>query len=80
MTQHPFDHEFSEQEAAKLNAEQERTDAEELTDEEMEQVAGGLSITWPITKGWHEAGEGGITKTKGEEGGISKVILEAGNS
>lgn len=62
MTQHPFDREFSEQEAAKLNLEQEQTEAEEeLTDEDVDQVAGGISITRPITKA---IGEEGGTATK----------------
>lgn len=42
MTQHPFDREFSEQKAAKLNAEQEPSAELELTDEEANQVAGGI--------------------------------------
>jgi len=77
MTQHPFEREFSEQEAAKLNAEQEQTDAEqELTDEDMEQVAGG-SIAVP-TRGIGEEG-GRLTLGLGEGGGgISKIWLEAG--
>lgn len=69
MTQHPFEREFSEQEAAKLNAEQEQTDAEqELTDEEVEQVAGGSkAITLPFQAPIGEEG-----------GGISKIWVEAG--
>ncbi|WP_414581490.1 hypothetical protein [Scytonema sp. PCC 10023] len=77
MTQHPFEREFSEQEAAKLNAEQEQTEAEqELTDEDMEQVAGGsIPIT---TKGIGEEG-GRPTLGVGEQGGgISKIWVEAG--
>lgn len=72
MTQHPFNREFSEQEAAKLNIEQEPTDEQELTDEDAEQVAGGIlppSITKPITLAIGEDG-----------GGISKALIEAGNS
>ncbi len=69
MTQHPFEREFTEQEVAKLNPEQEPKDTEqELTDEDTDQVAGGIIVT-PPTKG---LGEGG--------GGISKVIVEAGIS
>lgn len=64
MTQHPFDREFSEQEAAKLNAEQEQTGAEaELTDEDADQVAGGIIITSPITKAIGEEG-GGISMAR----------------
>ncbi|NMG07793.1 hypothetical protein [Brasilonema sp. UFV-L1] len=66
MTQHPFEHELSEQKAAKLNAEQEPKDTEqELTDEDTDQVAGG-SIA--ITKGINEGG-GHLTWGIGEQGG-----------
>ena len=42
MTQHPFDREYSEQEAQKLNSESTAPANEnELTDEEAEDVAGG---------------------------------------
>ncbi len=75
MTQHPFDREFSEQEAAKLNAEQEQIDAEqELTENDLEEVAGGIL---PIpTKGLYE---GGITKAAWETGGTSKPFVESGD-
>lgn len=74
MTQHPFDRQFSEQEAAKLNAEQEQKEAEpELTDEDMEEVAGGSSIT---TRGRYEEGGNPITwcgtpPRIGEQGGFN---------
>lgn len=75
MTQHPFDREFSEQEAAKLNAEQQTNANDELTDEETQQVAGGLRI---ITDGINE---GGITKAVWETGGgASKPFVEAGTT
>ena len=76
MTQHPFEREFSEQEAAKLNTEQEQTEAEqELTDEDMEQVAGGSTLT---TLAIGEEG-GRPTWVVGEQGGgISKIWVEAG--
>jgi hypothetical protein len=76
MTQHPFDREFSEQEAAKLNTEQEQIQAEqELTDNDLEEVAGGLRPI--ITKG---IDEGGITKATWETGGTSNPFLEAGTT
>lgn len=84
MTQHPFNREFSEQEAAQLNGEQEPIDTEqELTDEDAEQVAGGI-IPSSITAGIGEGG--GIippfpTKGMGEDGGgISSALIEAGIS
>lgn len=74
MTQHPFEREFSEQDAAKLNAEQEQIDAEqEFTDNDLEEVAGGIR---PIpTRGLHE---GGITKAAWETGGASQPFVESG--
>ena len=76
MTQHPFDREFSEQEAAKLNAEKEQIEAEqELTDNDLEEVAGGILTIAAL--GY----EGGITARLLEVGGpISKKILETGGS
>lgn len=74
MTQHPFDREFSEQEAAKFNAEQQNHSDDELTDEDTEQVAGGFR---PITLGINE---GGITAGILETGGSSKPILESGTT
>lgn len=72
MTQHPFEREFSEQEAAKLNAEQDPTAELELTDEDADQVAGGI-LPPSITKA--------ITMAIGEEGGgISVPMLESGIS
>ena len=73
MTPHPFENEFSEQEAAKIKAEQESANYEqELTDEDMEQVAGGskLPITDRITWGLNETGEGGISQAIIETGGL----------
>jgi hypothetical protein len=74
MTQHPFDREFSEEDAAQLNAEQEQTKFEdELTEEDLEEVAGGI----PITRGINEGGfptwginEGGTTKAAWEDGNL----------
>ena len=43
MTQHPFEREYSEQEAQKLNSESTApANEDELTDEESEDVAGGI--------------------------------------
>jgi hypothetical protein len=73
MTQHPFDREFSEEEAAKLNAEQKQTDSgDELNEDELEGIAGGI---WPgLTDGINEGGA-----TKGIfEGGITAGIMEGG--
>lgn len=71
MTQHPFDREFSEQETAKLNAEQEQTDAEELTDEDVEQVAGGSTFTMAIgEEGGKPITRCGTPPRTGEEGGF----------
>ena len=43
MTQHPFDREYSEQEAQKLNSESTApVNENEFTDEEAEDVAGGI--------------------------------------
>ena len=71
MTQHPFEREFSEEEVASLNAQQEQKQSEEkqtdidqeLTDEDAEQIAGG-SLTIKI----RENG-GGLTKARWEAGG-----------
>lgn len=72
MTQHPFDREFSEQEAAKSNAEQQTDADDELSDEETEQVAGGSTFT---TLAIGEEGGKPITRCgtpprTGEEGGF----------
>lgn len=71
MTQHPFDREYSEQEAKKLNSESTSPkNEEELKEEEAEDVAGGC-LPCP-TLG---VGEDGFPKDKvttlaiGEEGG-----------
>jgi hypothetical protein len=60
MTQHPFEREFSEEEAAKLNAEQEQANAgDELNEDELEEVAGGSGIgiiPGHLTKGINEGG------------------------
>jgi hypothetical protein len=61
MTQHPFEREFSEEEAAKLNAEQKQTDSgDELNEDELEEIAGGIA-TFGINEGGITAGimEGG---------------------
>ena len=43
MTQHPFEREYSEQEAQKLNSESTASaNEDELTDQEAEDVAGGI--------------------------------------
>ena len=49
MTRHPFDREYSEQEAQKLNSESTApANEDELTDEESEDVAGGkIPLTSP---------------------------------
>ena len=76
MTQHPFDREYSEQEAQKLNSESNApANEDELTDEEAEDVAGGGCIPSPKfpTKAKFENGFPGkpifTTKAIGEEGG-----------
>jgi hypothetical protein len=75
MTQHPFDREFSEEEAAKLNAEQKQTDSgDELNEDELEEVAGGVI---PITDGINEGG--GFPTFGINEGGVSKAAWENGN-
>ena len=74
MTQHPFDREYSEQEAQKLNSESTTpANEDELTDEEAEDVAGGGCIPIP-TKAKLENGFPGkdpilTTQALGEEGG-----------
>ena len=77
MTQHPFEREYSEQEAQKLNSESTTpANEDELTDEEAENVAGGGgcgSIPFP-TKAKFENGLPGkdpiiTTQALGEEGG-----------
>ena len=51
MTQYPFNREYSEQEAQKLNAESTSlTNEDELTDEEAEAVAGGRGIGGAIKR------------------------------
>lgn len=76
MTQHPFEREFSAEEAAKLNAEQEQTDSvDELNEEDLEEVAGGTSI---LTAGFDEGG--GFPTWGINEGGITKAAWEDGNS
>lgn len=73
MTQHPFDREYSEQEAQKLNSESNApANDDELTDEEAENVAGGC-IPVP-TKAKSESGfpikePPATTLAIGEEGG-----------
>jgi predicted P-loop ATPase len=72
MTQHPFDREFSEEEAAKLNAEQKQTESgDELNEEDLEEIAGGIA-TFGINEGGITKGinEGGITAGWKEGGGI----------
>ena len=57
MTQHPFDREYSEQEAQKLNSESTApVNKDELTDEEAEDVAGGKDILPPFTARRFEGG------------------------
>ena len=76
MTQHPFDREYSEKEAQKLNAESTApANEDELTDEEAEDVAGGCipSPSFP-TIAKSENGFPGkkpifTTQAIGEEGG-----------
>ena len=77
MTQHPFNREYSEQEAQKLNAESTApANEDELTDEEAEDVAGG-GIPFPRpTIAKSENGFPGkdpdpilTTQALGEEGG-----------
>ena len=74
MTQHPFDREYSEQEAQKLNSESTApANDDELTDEEAEAVAGGGCIPVP-TKAKSENGfpikdPPVTTLAIGEEGG-----------
>ena len=73
MTQHPFDREYSEQEAQKLNSESTApANEDELTDEEAEAVAGGGCIPAPTRAKF----ENGLPKDPpvttlaiGEEGG-----------
>jgi hypothetical protein len=66
MTQHPFDREFSEEEAAKLKAEQQTNFEDELNEQDLEEVAGG-GIFPGLTDGINE---GGITKGIMEGGGF----------
>jgi hypothetical protein len=74
MIQHPFDREFSEEEAAKLNTEQEQADAgDELNEEDLEEIAGGM----PLTDGINE---GGFLTLSPFEGGITKGIMEGGGN
>ena len=73
MTQHPFEREYSEQEAQKLNSESNApVNEDELTDEEAEDVAGGGCIPRP-TIGKFENGlpkdPPATTLAIGEEGG-----------
>lgn len=64
MTQHPFERGFSVEEAAKINAEQKQADSgDELNEEDLEEIAGGIwhGVTagineGGITEGWKEGG------------------------
>ena len=77
MTQHPFDREYSEQEAQKLNSESTTpANEDELTDEEAENVAGGGCIPSPsfptkakLENGFPKKDPIFTTQAIGEEGG-----------
>ena len=76
MTQHPFDREYSEQEAQKLNSESTApANEDKLTDEEAEDIAGGCipSPSFPtkakLENGFHKKDLILTTQAIGEEGG-----------
>ena len=76
MTQHPFEREYSEQEAQKLNSESNASaNEDELTDEEAEDVAGGCipSPSFPtkakLENGFPKKDPIITTQAVGEEGG-----------
>jgi hypothetical protein len=75
MTQHPFEREFSAEAAAKLNAEQEQASSgDELNEEDLEEIAGGIPITDGINEG------GGFPTWGINEGGTTKAAWEDGSS
>lgn len=74
MTQHPFEHEFSEREIAKLNALEEQSSFEEITPEKTKQIFGGTkkidSLELTTLALGEEGGEPELTTLAlGEEGG-----------
>ena len=77
MTQHPFDREYSEQEAQKLNSESTApVNENEFTDEEAEDVAGGNA---KVSAGILGAEEGIGSPTRPSFPAMTRAKWENGN-